>query len=101
MTAPIVSAAGEDPENTVLYQRELLFGPPSVGYRADGLALVVELEEAIAERLSTAITQSAVDCAIVGWQRWSQTSDPTANVKRDVLTRIAASTAVGSVRVRQ
>ncbi|MCV7134935.1 TetR/AcrR family transcriptional regulator [Mycobacterium hodleri] len=55
MTAPIVRAAGADPENTVLYQRELLFGPPSVGYRADGLALVVELEEAIAERLSTAI----------------------------------------------
>lgn len=65
MTAPIVRAAGEDPENTVLYQRELLFGPPSVGYRADGLALVVELEEAIAERLSTAIAPSAADRAIV------------------------------------
>jgi len=65
MTAPIVRAAGEDPGNTVLYQRELLFGPPSVGYRADGLALVVELEEAIAERLSTATAPSAVDRVVV------------------------------------
>jgi TetR/AcrR family transcriptional regulator, cholesterol catabolism regulator len=65
MTAPIVHAAGRDPGNTVLYQRELLFGPPSVGYRADGLALVDELEKAIAERLSTAISQPEVDRSIV------------------------------------
>ena len=44
MAAPIVHAAGRDPGNTVLYQRELLFGPPSVGHRAEGLALVSELE---------------------------------------------------------
>lgn len=63
MTAPIVHAAGGDAENTVVYQRELLFGPPSVGYRADGLALVRELEDGIAKRLSAAIT--GVDTDVV------------------------------------
>lgn len=65
MTAPIVRAAGGDPENTVLYQRELLFGPPSVGHRAEGLALVAELERAIAERLSAAIDRPDLDRAAV------------------------------------
>lgn len=61
MAAPIVHAAGRDPENTVLYQRELLFGPPSVGHRAEGLALVSELERSLAERLSAAITNPDVN----------------------------------------
>jgi AcrR family transcriptional regulator len=61
MAAPIVHAAGRDPGNTVLYQRELLFGPPSVGHRAEGLALVGELEKSLAERLSAAITNPDVN----------------------------------------
>ena len=61
MAAPIVHAAGRDPGNTVLYQRELLFGPPSVGHRAEGLALVSELERSLAERLSAAITNPDVN----------------------------------------
>lgn len=61
MAAPIVHAAERDPGNTVLYQRELLFGPPSVGHRAEGLALVGELEKSLAERLSAAITNPDVN----------------------------------------
>lgn len=55
MTMPVLRAAALDPTNTVLYQRELLFGPPSVGYRAEGLALVDELERMIATRLIEAV----------------------------------------------
>ena len=65
MTAPIVHAAARDPGNAVLYQRELLFGPPSVGHRAEGLALVTELETALAERLSAAISDPGVDRSAV------------------------------------
>lgn len=65
MTAPIVHAAGRDPANTVLYQRELLFGPPSVGHRAEGLALVAQLEKALAEQLSSAVTDLGVDRAAI------------------------------------
>lgn len=55
MTAPIVEAAAQDPDNTLHYQRELLFGPPSVGHRAEGLALVSGLERAIAGRLTSSV----------------------------------------------
>lgn len=61
MTAPIIRAAGRDPANTVLYQRELLFGPPSVGYRAEGLALVDELETALAKKLASSAAAQGVD----------------------------------------
>lgn len=61
MTAPILDAAASDPTNAVLYQRELLFGPPSVGHRAEGLALVTELERAIAGRLIAAVVATDAD----------------------------------------
>lgn len=65
MTAPIVQAGGHDAANTVLYQRELLFGPPSIGYRAEGLELVSELEQAIAGRLSAAVSGADLDRSAV------------------------------------
>ncbi|GAB0108425.1 hypothetical protein JMUB6875_74410 [Nocardia sp. JMUB6875] len=44
---------GADPrsDNTIAYQRELLFGSPTDKYRSEGLALVERLESMIAERL--------------------------------------------------
>ncbi|PXX70944.1 TetR family transcriptional regulator [Nocardia tenerifensis] len=58
MTRPIVAAAERQVENTVAYQRELLFGAPTEQYRAEGLALVARLETMIAERLTSAVTAS-------------------------------------------
>ncbi|GAB4583696.1 hypothetical protein Ntsu_15280 [Nocardia sp. IFM 10818] len=52
MTAPIAEAANRHPANTVVYQRELLFGSPTDKYRSEGLALVARLESMIAERLA-------------------------------------------------
>lgn len=54
MVAPIVTAAQQHPENAVVYQRELLFGAASDGYRAEGLRMVAELQSAIAARLCAA-----------------------------------------------
>lgn len=51
MVRPLLSGAEVSAENAATYQRELLFGPPSDQYRAAGLALIDELEEAIAARL--------------------------------------------------
>ncbi|WP_405490083.1 TetR/AcrR family transcriptional regulator [Nocardia sp. NBC_00511] len=52
MVAPVLLAAEQRPENTAIYQRELLFGSPTECYRAEGLALVARLESAIADRLA-------------------------------------------------
>ncbi|MFI6867792.1 TetR/AcrR family transcriptional regulator [Nocardia sp. NPDC050406] len=52
LVAPTLEAAADSVENTVAYQRELLFGPPTEKYRAEGLALVARLEADIAERLA-------------------------------------------------
>ncbi|MEV6065061.1 helix-turn-helix domain-containing protein [Nocardia sp. NPDC052001] len=49
---PTVRSAARSTENTVAYQRELLFGPPDDRYRAEGLALVARLEAMIADRLA-------------------------------------------------
>ncbi|MFB7717916.1 TetR/AcrR family transcriptional regulator [Nocardia sp. NPDC056100] len=49
---PTVRSAARSAENTVAYQRELLFGPPDEKYRAEGLALVARLEAMIADRLA-------------------------------------------------
>jgi AcrR family transcriptional regulator len=56
MVRPIIDAADRSIENTVAYQRELLFGAPSEKYRSEGLALVARLEAMIAERLTAAAT---------------------------------------------
>ncbi|MEV6559749.1 TetR/AcrR family transcriptional regulator [Nocardia sp. NPDC051756] len=61
MVAPIVDAAATRVENTVAYQRELLFGAPTEQYRAEGLALVARLESMIAERLTAAVSAGEAD----------------------------------------
>ncbi len=43
-----------DPASAAAYQRELLFGAPGERYRAEGLALVDDLQSRIAERLARA-----------------------------------------------
>ncbi len=53
MVLPVVEAVAADPENSVVYQRELLFGAAGEHYRNQGLLLVAELEERIASRLMT------------------------------------------------
>ncbi|MFI6169727.1 TetR/AcrR family transcriptional regulator [Nocardia sp. NPDC051052] len=61
MTRPILEAADQHVENTVAYQRELLFGAPTEQYRAKGLATVARLESMIAERLTAAVTLRDAD----------------------------------------
>ncbi|MFI6045009.1 TetR/AcrR family transcriptional regulator [Nocardia sp. NPDC051321] len=61
MTRPILEAADQHVENTVAYQRELLFGAPTEQYRAEGLASVARLESMIAERLTVAVTLRDAD----------------------------------------
>ncbi|GAB2444951.1 TetR/AcrR family transcriptional regulator [Nocardia tengchongensis] len=51
MLGPLLRAAAQRAENTIVYQRELLFGSPTDKYRSEGLALVARLEAMIAERL--------------------------------------------------
>jgi hypothetical protein len=46
-----VLARARDSRSAAVYQRELLFGRPTERYRAEGLALVGELEQRIADRL--------------------------------------------------
>ncbi|MRH90793.1 TetR family transcriptional regulator [Nocardia sp. SYP-A9097] len=49
---PMVRSASRSADNTVAYQRELLFGSASEKYRAEGLSLVARLESMIADRLA-------------------------------------------------
>ncbi|MFD7842422.1 TetR/AcrR family transcriptional regulator [Nocardia sp. NPDC059764] len=51
MLGPLLRTAARRPENTIVYQRELLFGSPTDKYRSEGLALVARLESMIAQRL--------------------------------------------------
>ena len=55
LVRPILAAADRNTENTIAYQRELLFGPPDETYRAQGLALVARLESAMSDILVTAV----------------------------------------------
>lgn len=54
LVRPIVSASARNTENTIAYQRELLFGPPTESYRRQGLALVARMEEDLADILVAA-----------------------------------------------
>ncbi|CAN5370173.1 hypothetical protein BH11ACT4_BH11ACT4_04810 [soil metagenome] len=51
LVEPILLRATEAGENSVVYQRELLFGAPGEKYRDQGLGLIVDLETRIASRL--------------------------------------------------
>lgn len=52
LVEPTVTRAQEHAENSVAYQRELLFGPAGEQYRAEGLALVARLEAAIGAEIA-------------------------------------------------
>ena len=47
LAAPVLTRNTEQPENTLRYQRELLFGSEHLLHRAEGLQLVDQLEQAI------------------------------------------------------
>ncbi len=51
MVRPLLEYARANPENGNAYHRELLFGGSEDRYRAAGLALVVELQDRVAQRL--------------------------------------------------
>lgn len=61
----VLASSARNPANVVAYQRELLFGPATEQYRAAGLALVGELEHAIASRLVAAARSAGVDDALI------------------------------------
>lgn len=63
MVAPLLESAARRPENTAVYQRELLFGPATEQYRGAGLALIGGLEAAIAERLTDELRDLGADQA--------------------------------------
>lgn len=63
MVTPLLRAAERRPENTTVYQRELLFGSPTDKYRAEGLALVARLESMIAERLVADVPEAGEEQA--------------------------------------
>ncbi|MCU1645120.1 MAG: HTH-type transcriptional repressor KstR [Nocardia sp.] len=65
IVSPTVRAAGRNAENTVAYQRELLFGSPTEKYRAEGLALVARLEAMVAERLAGAARARGLDSELL------------------------------------
>ncbi|WP_348790040.1 helix-turn-helix domain-containing protein [Leifsonia sp. NPDC080035] len=54
IVSPLVRAGRDNDENTLAYQRELLFGEQHERYRAEGLALFAELRERMAEVLADA-----------------------------------------------
>jgi AcrR family transcriptional regulator len=54
LVLPVIELAQRTADDGVWYQRELMFGPPSEQYRAEGLALVERLETAIATELARA-----------------------------------------------
>lgn len=51
MVAPILQLGGRHAENLAVYQRQLMFGPSGDKYRLEGLALLADLEAAVAARL--------------------------------------------------
>lgn len=51
LALPTLERSRDQLENAVVYQRELLFGPPTEHYRAEGLELVLELERGFASLL--------------------------------------------------
>ena len=58
MLSPLVELGRTSGENGTVYQRELLFGTSAQTYRQEGLALIADLEAAIARRLKE---QAALD----------------------------------------
>ena len=63
MVDPIIEAAARQPENTVAYQRELLFGSAQERYRSEGIAIVLALEAAVAQLLANDPAEVAATAA--------------------------------------
>ncbi|WP_228811638.1 TetR/AcrR family transcriptional regulator [Nocardia otitidiscaviarum] len=61
LVRPVLDLAARRVENTIAYQRELLFGPPTEQYRAEGLALVQRLESIIADILAASASARGVE----------------------------------------
>ncbi len=55
---PVLTGA-RDSRSAAVYQRELLFGPPDEPFRAEGLALVADLERRTADQLIDATSTDA------------------------------------------
>jgi AcrR family transcriptional regulator len=51
MVEPLLRAAGGDPENAAVYQRELIFGAGEETHRAAGMRIVAAFEQALASRI--------------------------------------------------
>lgn len=51
LVEPVLRFADGHPDNTAAYQRELLFGPTTDRYRAEGLGLVSRWQAAVAQHL--------------------------------------------------
>src|SRR5699024_3127171 len=49
--APLLDSARQHPENTAVYQREILFGETAEKFRTEGLEIIADLEDSIARRL--------------------------------------------------
>lgn len=54
IVTPLIAAGRDNDENTLAYQRELLFGEQRERYRAEGLALFADLRERMADVLADA-----------------------------------------------
>lgn len=60
MIAPLMELARTSSENGMIYQRELLFGSPNETHRLEGLAIIADLERAIATRLCSQATRDGL-----------------------------------------
>ncbi|MFD4268485.1 TetR/AcrR family transcriptional regulator [Rhodococcus sp. NPDC058481] len=59
LVTPVLEAGHVASENTVAYQRDLLFGPADEQFRSKGLAIVLRLETLIARGLDPALRSDA------------------------------------------
>src|SRR5664280_1817055 len=60
LLGPLIALAVQQRENTLTYQREILFGEPAGQHHRDAISLVQQLEQAIADVLVESATSDAV-----------------------------------------
>ncbi|WP_243224588.1 TetR/AcrR family transcriptional regulator [Microbacterium sp. CIAB417] len=63
---PVIEWAAGHPENSTAYQRELMFGAPTERFRAEGLSLVADFEDRIAELLAGSAGRDPAAAAAAG-----------------------------------
>jgi AcrR family transcriptional regulator len=72
LVRPVLVTSLRSPFMMVAYQRELLFGPATGVHRAAGLALVAELERAIAARLIESARAAGIDDGVLAQEaQWA------------------------------